>query len=131
MSRFDRTRRKPNKTLVVVLSVLGVMVLLCGGVSAAALVWTKRTVEGVQKRLKAEEEAHQKDPKTKVYGRDEFRSMLMGKTENEVLDAVGRPTNTRDGSWTYDDRTRDPITGKTGLAFVRFDSDKRVVRVDY
>jgi outer membrane protein assembly factor BamE (lipoprotein component of BamABCDE complex) len=54
--------------------------------------------------------------KATVYGRAEFKRLLLGKTPDEVLAAVGKPETTseqeRRSVWYYRDRTRDPVTGK-------------------
>lgn len=56
------------------------------------------------------------DKAEKVYSRDEFRGLVVGKTPDEVIRAVGRPDKTSGADsryWSYRERTRDPITGKT------------------
>jgi outer membrane protein assembly factor BamE (lipoprotein component of BamABCDE complex) len=59
-----------------------------------------------------------------LYLRSDFTEMIMGKTEEEVLDAVGKPDRTsEDGDtryWHYRKRTKDPVTGTP-------DSDVQVV----
>jgi outer membrane protein assembly factor BamE (lipoprotein component of BamABCDE complex) len=74
-------------------------------------------------------------PAAKVYGRAEFREMLMGKTPAEVIAAVGKPDRTADDThsqlWTYVRRTKDPVTGKLDSdTFVHF-RDGKVVRVNF
>ncbi len=48
--------------------------------------------------------------------REEFRARLMGKTEAEVLQILGRPKETKDYDgvkvWSYDGFTFDPVTDK-------------------
>lgn len=52
----------------------------------------------------------------KTYSRDEFKKLVIGKTEKEVLELVGKPDKTSEAGqtkyWHYHDRTIDPITGK-------------------
>jgi hypothetical protein len=59
-----------------------------------------------------------------AYSRADLAALLTGKTEAEVLDAVGKPDGTSEDSqatyWHYRNRTRDPVTGAT-------DSDVQVV----
>jgi hypothetical protein len=59
-----------------------------------------------------------------VYSRDDFASSVLGKTEAEVLDAVGKPDATSEDNeatyWHYRKRTKDLSTG-------RIDSDVQVV----
>lgn len=50
-------------------------------------------------------------------GRDEFRRRVLYRQAKDVIAAVGRPDETRDAGgtayWTYRNRTRDPVTGRT------------------
>jgi hypothetical protein len=53
-------------------------------------------------------------PPPPVFARDDFSRRVMGKSEEEVLAAVGRPDVTSDDGgtlfWHFKNRTRDPIT---------------------
>lgn len=55
-------------------------------------------------------------PGPPVYSRPEFTRLVMGKPEDEVIQAVGRPDETSDDRdaryWHFKNRTRDPITGE-------------------
>lgn len=58
------------------------------------------------------------EPANKLYTRDEFRTLLMGKTADEVLQAIGKPNSTadtpdRDPMWYYRNITYDPLTKNT------------------
>lgn len=67
----------------------------------------------------------------KVYSRDEFDQLVKGKTPDEVIAAVGRPTHTfSDDRWGYYHRVMNPITAKPDTATVEF-KDGRVYNVDY
>jgi hypothetical protein len=59
-----------------------------------------------------------------VYAREEFATLVKGKTEAEVEQAIGKPDQTSEDTeatyWHYHKRTRDPVTGGT-------DSDLQVV----
>jgi outer membrane protein assembly factor BamE (lipoprotein component of BamABCDE complex) len=50
------------------------------------------------------------------FTREEFRKLLMGKTKDEVLATIGKPTSTghsgSDEFWYYDNKCYDPISGK-------------------
>src|ERR1700722_14314287 len=55
------------------------------------------------------------EPGTKCYTRDEFRKLVVGKTQDEVLSLLGKPTRTTDGPftcWNYSKITIDPISEK-------------------
>jgi len=71
---------------------------------------------------------------TRVYTRQEFRELVVGKTEAEVIEAVGKPDSTTDGDgavWTYRNRTKDPATGETDpRASVHFQGGK-AAQVNY
>jgi hypothetical protein len=71
------------------------------------------------------------------YDRAEFRALVMGKTPDEVIEAVGRPTRTQNTPvcdfWYYDG-ILDPISGKRGRAQVRIngtDDGNRVTDVNF
>jgi len=55
-------------------------------------------------------------PVKKTYSREEFKALVMGKTEKEVIDALGKPDRTSPGEfgtyWYYEEKTVDPINGK-------------------
>lgn len=59
-----------------------------------------------------------------VINRKDFRNRVMGKTEQEVLQAVGRPSSTSDLStlvfWRYVGIVKDEISGNIGGAKVQF-----------
>lgn len=55
-------------------------------------------------------------PPVKPMTRDEFRQAVTGKTEAEVIEVLGNPDGTQDGSrklWYYHRRTYDPVTRRT------------------
>ncbi|HKB00996.1 MAG TPA: hypothetical protein VKD90_02200 [Gemmataceae bacterium] len=51
------------------------------------------------------------------YTREKFRELVIGKTPDEVIAAVGKPDRTVESGtavfWYYDARTTNPATGKT------------------
>jgi hypothetical protein len=66
----------------------------------------------------AEQMAHLGGTKGKrIYARAEFKELVMGKTADEVIAAVGKPDRTEADEfgtyWHYRGRTTDPVTGKT------------------
>jgi len=60
--------------------------------------------------------------------RDQFRSLVTGKTEQQVLDALGKPDQTQDQEglgklWYYNNAAVDPVTGKkTAVVQIVFES---------
>jgi outer membrane protein assembly factor BamE (lipoprotein component of BamABCDE complex) len=67
---------------------------------------------------------HEQNEQQKLLTREEFKQLILGKTEDEVLAAAGKPSSTSQADdatyWHYADRTRDPVTGEA-------DSDVQVV----
>jgi hypothetical protein len=59
-----------------------------------------------------------------VYLRDDFTASVLGKSEDQVIEAVGKPDLTSEDAqatyWHYRSRTKNPMTG-------RIDSDVQVV----
>ena len=126
-----RARGGGNAVLWVVLGVAAALVLLCGGGGVFAVLKVREAAQRVQAEIRAAEEQRANDPKNKVYTRDEFRALLMGKTEQEVIDLVGRPDSTDDNRgpdrkvYTYKRRTHDPISSSDDLhAYVYFEDGK-------
>lgn len=65
----------------------------------------------------------------KTYKRDELEKSLVGKTEDEVIALIGKPTKTGDGLWTYKELTTDPITNKQDADTWVYFRDGKVSRV--
>jgi hypothetical protein len=61
--------------------------------------------------------AGQGQPAQDKMSRQEFRRLVTGRTMNQVLENVGKPHDTQDSEisvyWYYQNRTVDPVTGKT------------------
>jgi outer membrane protein assembly factor BamE (lipoprotein component of BamABCDE complex) len=58
--------------------------------------------------------------KANVWTRTEFKNLVMGKTPDEVMKAIGKPESTNEGDekyryWYYRSITKDEITGKVDL----------------
>ncbi len=71
--------------------------------------------------------------KKREWTRDEFKAMLMGKTEAEVLKLVGKPGKTSDvfgKSWTYYGATRDTVTNKKDFSSMLMFQGGKVASVD-
>lgn len=71
----------------------------------------------------------------KIYTREEFTALLVGKTQDQVIKLVGKPNRTsasgERSTWDYYDRTRDTIADKIDhIAFVWFRNGV-VERVNY
>jgi outer membrane protein assembly factor BamE (lipoprotein component of BamABCDE complex) len=75
------------------------------------------------------------EPEKKIYTRNEFRNLVVGKTGDEVLRAVGKPESTQDmGSgqyWYYREMTKDPVTDKIDASAQVIFEGGRAVRVNY
>ncbi len=65
---------------------------------------------------KRAEPESRRDPQEGGMSRDEFRSVVIGKTGEQIINLIGRPDSTSDMggrvSWSYDGKTYDPVTGK-------------------
>lgn len=74
--------------------------------------------------------------KTKLRTRDEVKALLVGKTQEEVIEIMGRPEQTREmfgtTTWQYRGVSYDPISGKEDFAaWVDFGKDGRVEKVTF
>ncbi|MEQ8975685.1 MAG: hypothetical protein RIE73_35555 [Coleofasciculus sp. C1-SOL-03] len=72
------------------------------------------------------------DSDPKVMLQDDFRRAVLGKTKQDVIQAVGRPDSTSDlgeilgnnvSYWDYDNQTLDAASGKFSSATVRFENN--------
>lgn len=74
-------------------------------------------------------------PEVKVYDREDFKKLVLGKTKQEVLDLLGKPDTTGQAgssdSWSYLKRTRDSVTGKVDGRTVLLIRDDKVHDVIY
>lgn len=110
----------------------GVWVLLgVGGVGAVMLFGALALTAG----RAVETRPTQTEPANKLYTRDEFRKLLVGKTADEVLQAVGKPDSTSETAlgayWYYRHKTTDPVTGQTDANAQVCFSNGQVVRINY
>jgi len=145
-------RKSGNPALVIGLVVGGLMLLgavVCGGV----MIWFGARVEQTQRerdeaaaakapiampvvkdgvdpaRLGGENRARLGGVKL-VYTREEFKTLVMGKTPEEVIAAVGQPDSTQerpDGTqttWHYDNRVTNSATTKPSTGILEFKDGK-------
>lgn len=76
-------------------------------------------------------------PAKKVYTREEFKALVVGKSQDEIMKLLGRPAKTSeygDGTtgWKYEGITVDPISQKMdNTAYADFDRSKICTRVSY
>lgn len=66
-----------------------------------------------------------------VMSRTDFKRTVIGKTEQEIIAAIGRPSQTQDMGgmqmWYYEERTQDPATGTADhMAQVTFENGRAV-----
>jgi len=143
----DPRRKKSNAALIVGLVVGGLVLMLAiVGVVFALLVVTPMRrapapVAAVQAKAAEPEKAVQAkgaDPATvakQIRDRADLETLVKGKTKQEVLGLLGKPSTTSGGefdSWVYHDIARDPITGKTDwFVTIVFGRDGIVSRVHY
>jgi hypothetical protein len=140
----ERPHPRPpaNLVLVIALVVGGVLLVgaaACGGLAVFRMQSADR-VANEQAAIVAEAEgarvvAEAKAKAAKVYTRDEFRDLVLGKTPGEVRTLLGPPKKESESPkrvvWHYQERTTDPATSKLDReAQVIFEND-RVVRIDY
>lgn len=121
-------RNGANTVLLTVIAVgVGALVLMCGGAGAILFLFTGKVADEVQQQ-------RVKEAARPTWPRDEFRKMLMGKTEKQVIELAGKPDRTSDSdqlvAWTYYDRAVDTVTGKKGSATLFFKGGE-VVMVDF
>lgn len=140
----QRPQARPSASPVLVIALVVGGLLLVGAVACGglALFWTRSADRAAneQAAIVAEAEgarvvAAATAKAARVYTRDQFREMVMGRSPGEVRTLLGPPTKERESPkrvvWHYRERTTDPATSKLDPeAQVVFEND-RVVRVEY
>lgn len=102
----------------------GVWVLLGVAVVGAVMLAVGLVVSRVERQQQ------QAEPIGKQYSRDEFRKLVVGKSTDEVLAAIGKPESTSSSSpqhqlWVYRYITVDPVTKEPDFsALVTFRNGK-------
>ena len=121
--------RKANPAVWIVLAILGVGVVgvLLVGV-AITLMWTRSAAQPVV--------APPVSAAKKTYSREEFRTLVMGKTMDEVRAALGNPSRTSEPGggnlyWEYFAATFDPETGKTDISAQLVFKNGKVASVNF
>jgi hypothetical protein len=75
------------------------------------------------------------DGTKKVYARDEFKELVMGKSFEELIAAVGQPDQSVDSgfglTYHYLNRTKDPATDKIDPSVELWFENGKVVKVNY
>lgn len=75
-------------------------------------------------------------PKPKVRTREELKTLLVGKTEQEVIEILGKPERTNEflgeKMWRYENVTYDPISGRVDPStWVDFNRDGKVEKLTF
>jgi hypothetical protein len=134
--------RRSRVWLWILLAVVGVVVVCGGGIAFGLTGWLSARQKAADELAKAEAERATErgarpaeSPRPPAFTREEFETLVMGKTPDEVAAAAGEPTfKIRGGgalTWTYWGRTADPATGKADpQTVVRF-LDGKAVEVSY
>lgn len=131
--------RQQRTTLAIALAVVGGLFVLClGGLGVLVLASRvpSRPTASDQKSAVIQPAGGKEGDSRKVYTREEFKKLVMGKTPEEVIAAVGRPwiaEDNDDGSprwWSYLGRALNPATGEAGSVEVYF-QDGKVARVKW
>jgi hypothetical protein len=138
---YEPPKKKTNAVLWVVVGVVtGVLFVCVGGPVALTLMWADmaRRDDLARQEIAARAEVEHEQAKraevvakkARVYDRTEFREVVMGKTEQEVLDAVGEPDRKEDKGADdltsfYTAKTLNPVTRKPdATTAVRFKSGR-------
>jgi hypothetical protein len=133
-SRFDEPKRKKGGygPLLIVGGVIGSIVLLGG----LCIGWG--FVSNAAKKVKENEMAKNGQVvgvtkgQERKFTREEWKTMLIGKTPEEVIAAVGRPNRTREYTdetpheWGYYNKVFNPVTAKYETGEVIFHDSKVV-----
>ena len=86
--------------------------------------------------LKSEKAAGNESRRAKtVYGRDEFKRLVVGKTQAEVKGMLGDPSKTSEADgetiWQYEAVTVDPANEKTDSSAVLRFKDGKVANIEF
>lgn len=140
MSRYrrddsDESDRRPKAgggnsvALWLLVGIGAAILLLCGGVTTVGYVMLARFNQAARRAMPTA-------PPKKTYTRDALKTMLMGKSKEEVFDLLGKPEYTSDPDaghyWRYEDVAVDSVNGKVdAFLYVRFNAFNVVAGVDF
>ena len=138
----DEPRRliKSSALPAAILVGFGVLAVVCTGIVVVMVLFGLRATRQVEELSRIEADTKTAAAKAEAEAakatktRDEWRTLLVGKSKDEVLKEAGEPDRTDDGTgdWSYDRRSIDPISGNTDpTMWVRFDKSGKVVRVEF
>jgi hypothetical protein len=122
------------------LGIVGGLFVLCGG-AVGVIVLTARLGGEPSQPPRAtsgliQPEGGRVGDRDKKYTREEFKKLAIGKTPDQLIATLGRPTSTedyRDGSprrWYYYGRALNPATGEYSGAWIDF-ADGKAIDVDW
>ncbi|HKB06220.1 MAG TPA: hypothetical protein VKD90_28760 [Gemmataceae bacterium] len=134
-----RRRTSPAVILLIVVSGASLLgIAFCAGLLAVTWVSAPQPAGppvAVQVDEPAVKDAELVGGTRRVYTRQEFQDLVVGKTPDEVIAAVGKPDDsTEDGDgvrWTYAGRVRDPAPGKSAGNPVVVFRDGKAAEVRY
>lgn len=131
---YEPTPRKKSNTGMILALALGgaalVGLVVVGG-CFALFYSAKGGAENIQTKQEAAEKATVKTTVT----REEFRVKVMGKTPEQVIAVVGKPSVTQDHGgdpiWYYNEATTDPVSGKVDYHAQVIFENGRVIAVNF
>jgi hypothetical protein len=139
----DQPHRRQTSGLVIVLIVLGSLMLF-GVVACVGLLlfgWTSapRPMGGPAAVVVANPDVPNEKSATagtrRIYSEKEFRDLVLSKTPDEVVAALGKPDVTSQEAdavrWTYWGRIRGPLPGGAAAPAVVIFRDGKVTEVEY
>jgi hypothetical protein len=137
---YDDQPRRPGTSPVLILALVFGGLLVLGVVGCGVfgfLAFRAAPVPAGAPGADVDETSGIPDPKNPepFYTRQRFRELVMGKTPDEVIGAVGRPDETTEAGdvirWTYRDRVREPGPGKRSATPVVVFREGKVAEVQY
>jgi len=124
-SVYDHPRRVKTPSNGKLAGLIG-LGFLCTAIAISGLSYAYSKIESaIAKKAESKSVA-------KVYTREEFRALVLGKTPKELIELLGQPfyhTDYPTGEpelWVYGERAMNPNIGKPGTAYIDFEDGKAV-----
>jgi hypothetical protein len=132
----DDSQRRPSRAVLITGLVLGVVLAASlAGLGVAYFGGQAGPGHADSDQAAADNSGPAKAEAKRVYTRAEFRVLVLGKTPDEVVRAVGSPDRRSESGvavfWYYDGRTTNPATSKTDGKAQLIVRDGKVAEVNY
>jgi hypothetical protein len=136
--RTTKTKSPVGRRNLILIGCVALVVLVVVGKALVDIQQSNKSLDQIDKHIETERHRFtggDTTPNRSVMTREQFREAVMNKTQEQVIQAVGRPDSTMNfgfPAWQYNQRTQDSTTGNTDhFAQVLFQGGAVVTNVSF